>query len=112
MTYPKNTLPMKTITHYFLAFVAMLCCSQVKSQDIHFSQMFETPLLRNPALAGIFSGDIRAQSVYRSQYNAVAHAYQTVSANVEYKMLLTKDDFLTMGGQVLYDKAGAVSLTS
>lgn len=103
---------MKPITNYLLACVAMLYCNQVKSQDIHFSQMFETPLLRNPALAGIFSGDVRAQTVFRSQYNAVAHAYQTVSANVEYKMLLTKDDFLTMGAQVLYDKAGAVAMTS
>lgn len=90
----------------------MLCYRQAGAQDIHFSQMFETPLLRNPALAGIFSGDVRVQSVYRSQYNAVAHAYHTASANVEYKMLVTKDDYLTMGAQVLYDKAGAVSLTS
>ena len=103
---------MKQITHIFLAVVALLCSGQVTSQDIHFSQMFETPLLRNPALAGIFSGDVRAQAVFRSQYNAVAHAYQTTSANVEYKMLLSKDDYLTMGAQVLYDKAGAVSLTS
>jgi len=26
------------------------------AQDIHFSQFFETPLLRNPALAGILPG--------------------------------------------------------
>jgi type IX secretion system PorP/SprF family membrane protein len=99
-------------------FYTLLCCfillsgKEAKAQDIHFSQMFETPLLRNPALAGIFSGDIRVQSVYRSQYNAVSHAYQTTSANIEYKMLVTKDDYLTMGAQVLYDKAGTVSLTS
>lgn len=96
-----------------LSFVlALLLNYSAQSQDIHFSQMFETPLLRNPALAGIFSGDVRAQAVYRTQYNAVAHAYQTASANVEYKMLITKDDYLTIGGQLLYDKAGTVSLTS
>lgn len=83
------------------------------SQDIHFSQMFETPLLRNPALAGIFSGDVRAQTVYRSQYNSVANAYMTTSANIEYKMPLGNgDDFITMGTQVLYDKAGTAALTS
>lgn len=103
---------MKTPIFYIAFMAAMLLCGKAHTQDIHFSQMFETPLLRNPALAGIFSGDVRAQAVYRSQYNAVAHAYQTGSANVEYKMLLTKDDFLTMGAQLLYDKAGAVSLTS
>ena len=33
--------------------------TKIDAQDIHFSQFFETPLLRNPALAGIFSGDVR-----------------------------------------------------
>jgi hypothetical protein len=28
------------------------------AQDIHFSQFFEAPLLRNPSLAGIFTGDV------------------------------------------------------
>ncbi|MCP9751205.1 PorP/SprF family type IX secretion system membrane protein [Ferruginibacter sp. HRS2-29] len=103
---------MKPIFYLFTCCAALLLCKEAKTQDIHFSQMFETPLLRNPALAGIFSGDIRVQTVYRSQYNAVSHAYQTTSANMEYKMLVTKDDYLTMGAQVLYDKAGTVSLTS
>lgn len=104
---------MKPIIHLLFFLTALLFCRQGNTQDIHFSQMFETPLLRNPALAGIFSGDLRVQSVFRSQYNAVAHAYQTGSANIEYKMLLGKnDDYLTMGAQVLYDRAGAVALTS
>jgi len=104
---------MKPILSCMLLLCSLLTSKTAKTQDIHFSQMFETPLLRNPALAGIFSGDLRIQSVYRSQYNAVAHAYQTGSANIEYKMLLGKsDDYLTMGAQVLYDKAGAVALTS
>ena len=91
----------------------VLLQATASGQDIHFSQMFETPLLRNPALAGIFSGDIRVQSVYRSQYNSVANAYQTTSANLEYKMPLgNTDDFLTIGGEVLYDKAGTVAMTA
>ncbi|RYE20154.1 MAG: type IX secretion system membrane protein PorP/SprF [Sphingobacteriales bacterium] len=104
---------MKPIFYTILLFTALQFSQQVTAQDIHFSQMFETPLLRNPALAGIFSGDIRVQSVYRSQYNAVAHAYQTGSANIEYKSLLGKsEDYLTIGAQVLYDRAGAVAMTS
>jgi type IX secretion system PorP/SprF family membrane protein len=98
---------MKPIFYSLFCVCALLLCKKTTAQDIHFSQMFETPLLRNPALAGLFSGDIRVQSVYRSQYNAVSHAYQTGSANIEYKMLLMKDDYLTIGGQVLYDKAGS-----
>ncbi len=83
------------------------------AQDIHFSQIFETPLLRNPALAGIFSGDVRIQSVYRSQWNSVTDAYKTVSLNGEYKIPVGKgDDYLTLGAQVLYDRAGTIALTS
>ena len=83
------------------------------TQDIHFSQFFETPLLRNPALAGIFSGDIRVQAVYRNQWNSVTTAYQTGSFNAEYKKPIGRgDDFITLGGEILYDKAGTVALQS
>ena len=83
------------------------------AQDIHFSQFHETPLYRNPALAGIVTGDIRVQAVYRTQWNAIANAYKTGSLNAEYKMPVgTSDDFLTLGGQVFYDQAGTASLTT
>lgn len=83
------------------------------SQDIHFSQFFEAPLLRNPSLAGIFTGDIRVQSVYRDQWNSVTTAYKTFSLNAEYKMPVGKgSDFVTTGLQVLHDRAGTVSWVS
>jgi type IX secretion system PorP/SprF family membrane protein len=83
------------------------------SQDIHFSQFFETPLLRNPSLAGIFTGDIRAQAVFRDQWNSVTNAYKTGSLNAEYKMHVGKSqDFVTAGIAILYDKAGTIGLTS
>jgi type IX secretion system PorP/SprF family membrane protein len=84
-----------------------------EAQDIHFSQFFETPLLRNPALAGIFSGDFRIQAVYRNQWNSVTVPYQTTSLNAEYKLPVGhSSDFLTIGGEILYDKAGTVALTA
>ena len=83
------------------------------SQDIHFSQFFETPLLRNPALAGIFKGDLRVQGVYRTQWGSVTVPYQTGSVNAEYKLPIgSTNDFLSVGGEVLYDKAGTVALTA
>lgn len=83
------------------------------AQDIHFSQFFEAPLLRNPSLAGIFTGDIRVQAVYRDQWTSVTNAYKTGSLNAEYKMPIGKaDDFITMGLQALYDRAGTIGWTS
>lgn len=82
------------------------------AQDIHFSQFFETPLLRNPGLAGIFTGDYRLQMVYRDQWRSVTDGYKTASLNGEYKLPVGKaDDFVTVGGQILFDRAGTAALT-
>ncbi len=97
----------------YIIVVVVMCAGNAWSQDIHFSQFFEAPLLRNPSLAGIFSGDIRVQGVYRDQWNSVTNAYRTGSLNAEYKMPIGKgDDFMTTGVQVLYDKAGTVGLNT
>ncbi len=100
----------------FFTLAALLCgmaLQQSKAQDVHFSQFFEAPLLRNPSLAGIFDGDVRVQGVYRSQWQSVTTPYVTQSVNAEYKMPVGQsNDFLTLGMQVLHDKAGTTALTT
>ncbi len=94
-------------------FPALLCMGKTIAQDVHFSQFFETPLLRNPALAGIFDGDTRIQGVYRSQWGSVTVPYTTGSFNAEYKKPVGKrNDYLTIGMEILYDKAGTSSFTT
>jgi type IX secretion system PorP/SprF family membrane protein len=96
-----------------LLLLLILAAGQVAAQDIHFSQFFETPLLRNPGLAGIFTGDYRVQMVYRDQWRSVTDGYKTGSLNGEFKLPIGKaDDFVTVGGQVLYDRAGSAALTT
>lgn len=90
----------------------LLPTSPLAAQDIHFSQFFEAPLYRNPALAGLVNGDIRVQTVYRSQWNSVANAYKTTSINAEYKMPASGNDYVTMAMQVFYDRAGTTNLTT
>ena len=88
-------------------------CLSVSGQDVHFSQFFEAPLWRNPSLAGIFTGDIRVQAVYRDQWNNVTKAYRTTSVNAEVKMPVgNMSDFVTLGLQLLQDRAGTVGLTT
>jgi type IX secretion system PorP/SprF family membrane protein len=104
----KRTINSKMV--WTILFVSLK--SIVHAQDIHFSQFFETPLLRNPALAGIYTGDIRLQMVYREQWGSVTDGYKTGSLNGEYKLPIGKaDDFITVGGQVLFDRAGTAALT-
>src|SRR5256885_816513 len=96
------------LTRTWLMFVlsgALYCLPvlPLKAQDIHFSQFFEAPLLRNPSLAGLFEGDFRTQAVYRDQWNSITpNSYRSASFNGEYKMPVGKgNDFLTMGAQLL-----------
>lgn len=107
----RNPNPIKKICVCLVLFAASF--SSATSQDLHFSQFYEAPLLRNPALAGIFTGDYRIQGVYRDQWNSLTNAYRTGSFNGEYKLPVGHtDDFLTLGMQILYDKAGSAGLTS
>jgi len=96
-----------------LAALLLLFSVVAEAQDLHFSQFYEAPLLRNPALAGLFEGDVRAQLVYRNQWGSVTTPYQTGSLNGEYKFAVGGDnDFMTAGLQVLWDRAGTVALNT
>jgi type IX secretion system PorP/SprF family membrane protein len=91
--------------YFMLAFAEVFC------QDIHLSQFFNTPLLRNPALAGVFNGDIRIQAVYRNQWQSIGFPYQTNALSGEYKFGVgTGDDFMTVGASAFYDEAGVMKL--
>lgn len=108
---------MKQLKGHILSLVicvwGILWTGMSHAQDIHFSQFFEAPLWRNPSLAGIFTGDVRVQAVYRDQWTSVTNAYKTGSLNAEYKVPIGKaNDFMTMGLQALYDRAGTVSWVS
>jgi type IX secretion system PorP/SprF family membrane protein len=84
------------------------------AQDIHFSQIMESSLLRNPALAGLYKGDVRVQTVQRNQWNSVTIPYVTTSLNAEFKLMASQytDDYVTFGIQGLYDKAGTTNFKS
>src|SRR6478752_4595899 len=103
---------MKTTLYKLILLSCIVVTNVASAQDIHFSQFFETPLLRNPALAGIFTGDVRVQAVYRDQWNSVTSGYRTGSLSGEYKMAVGKgDDYVTWEMQLFYDRAGTVSYT-
>ncbi len=80
----------------------------VNSQDINFSQFYELPLLRNPALAGTFRGDIRITTAYRNQWNSVTVPYKTQALGAEMKLGISQnsDDYLSLGVQITNDVAG------
>ncbi|MEN9684985.1 MAG: hypothetical protein RLZZ28_771 [Bacteroidota bacterium] len=101
---------MKKYLHLFVA-VLLLNSFVSKAQDYTFSQFYEQPLLRNPALAGLFNGDIRVSMAYRNQWGAITVPYRTSSLSVEHKIPVGKhDDILTIGSQMSMDAAGDIQL--
>lgn len=82
-----------------------------RSQDFTFSQFYEQPLLRNPALAGVFRGDLRVSAAHRNQWGSVTVPFKTTAVSVESKFPLgSSDDFLTAGVQMSGDIAGDIRL--
>lgn len=86
------------------------------AQDIHFSQFYEAPMLRNPALTGIFEGDYRVSVLYRNQWSSISKPFQTALLHGEARMPVRtsgdKSDFVSGGIAAWYDKAGSVGLNN
>lgn len=78
--------------------------------DIHFSQFYETSILRNPALTGVFADDYKIGAYYRNQWSSISNPYSTflVSAETHIQVKETSEDFLSFGLLSYYDKAGSI----
>lgn len=90
----------------------MLSSAVSKAQDIHFSQFYETSILRNPSLTGLFNDDYKVGLMYRNQWSSISAPFQTAMANGEVKLPLTEEgkDFIGFGLLGFYDKTGTVNL--
>ncbi len=66
--------------------------------DIHFSQFYETSILRNPALTGVFADDYKFGAYYRNQWNTISNPFQTglVSAETHAPVSHMNNDFLVL----------------
>lgn len=84
---------------------------RIHAQDLTFSQFYEQPLLRNPALSGVFTGDMRVSMAFRDQWASVTVPYRTTALSVEYKLPNSKNnDVFTLGSQMTVDAAGDIRL--
>lgn len=86
----------------------------VMAQDIHYSQMYSTPLYVNPALTGNHECDVRVGLNYRQQAASFTTPFTTYTAWADAKLtpnFLGKRSWLGIGGHMYYDNAGEGSLT-
>ncbi len=95
-----------------LAIFVLTSSVQTKAQDIHFSQICETPLLINPANTGFFPGYFRSSLAYRNQWQAMGKAFQTSLLSVDAGLFKSKrrPAFLGVGFVLYRDVAGAAKL--
>ena len=78
------------------------------SQDIHFSQLTQSPLLLNPGATGMTDGSFRASLDYKSQWASMGSPYKTMLASFDMPLLASKKKvgYLGLGGYFYSDKAG------
>lgn len=97
--------------------VICVCCTVFwnpgTAQDIHFSQFYETPLLINPALTGVFNGDMRALLNYKDQWRSFGAPYKTYALSYDMALLKRKWDknYLGAGLFAFHDRAGNSKLS-
>jgi type IX secretion system PorP/SprF family membrane protein len=113
----KFTFPEHTAMSFVRHFLAVLCFAilpvLICAQDFHYSQFYNAPLHLNPALTGVFSGDVRIMGNYKSQWTDVPVDYKTVTLAIDKKFLknLNQNGFFSGGLAFNYDRAGDSKLT-
>lgn len=91
--------------------IALSAATQVYAQaDIHFSQFYETSILRNPSLTGIFTNDYKVGAYYRNQWSSISNPYITTLVYAEVRMPVghVSDDYISLGFLGYSDKAGSI----
>ncbi|MBI5916572.1 MAG: PorP/SprF family type IX secretion system membrane protein [Bacteroidetes bacterium] len=94
---------------FFVATVMLTVSLQASGQDIHFSQFNNAPANLNPALTGVFAGDLRFIGNYRNQWASVPVDYRTLSGAFDakfYHKVFGKNGYLGYGLVFNNDVAG------
>lgn len=93
----------------FLWLLVLLISPLVKGQDIHYSQMFATPLYVNPAFTGNHDCDYRAAVNYRQQAASFTIPFTTYTAWGDtrfFPKFTGRRGWFGLGAHLYYDNAG------
>jgi len=85
------------------------------SQDLHFSQFFNSPLSTNPANTGFIpNSDYRVGANHRDQWSTIPVPYKTTSiwADAQFMREKIPGGWFGLGGLILQDVAGTGALKS
>ena len=95
------------ITLFSIGILSTAC-----AQDVHFTMWDAMPITTNPALTGVFDGDIRGAINYRSQWGSIGNPYKTYSIMLDGGLLKNswRSGYLGAGLNIYKDVAGTSSL--
>ncbi|MCO5946268.1 PorP/SprF family type IX secretion system membrane protein [Mucilaginibacter flavidus] len=69
----------------FISVILMAVGSAKGQIDPHFSQYYAYPLWLNPALTGVFDGDLRINANAKNQWNAIPGGFKTGGISMDFK---------------------------
>ena len=105
-----------SIKRFASAILILLLFQQSYSQDLHFSQWFNSPLTTNPANTGFIpDADYRLGANYRNQWsNIMSLPYKTMSIWGDAQVFRDRIEsgWVGVGGAIIRDVAGSGQLTS
>jgi type IX secretion system PorP/SprF family membrane protein len=103
---------MKSLKNKLPVLLLLLACVPAAAQDIHFSQFYESSVLRNPALIGLMQEDYKVVVSHRNQWSSVAKPFKTSLISAEAHFPVGRDgvDYISVGLAGYSDKAGRISL--
>lgn len=98
----------------FLLSILLLSLAKAKAQDVHFSQFYETAILRNPSLIGIYSEDFKISGQTRNQWTNIGRGFRTGQLSAEMRLPIGRQgiDFISFGLLGYSDKAGTIAFNT
>ena len=93
---------------FILFILSIVLIGPVQSQDPYFSQFYNSSLVENPALTGVFNGQYRFTTLYRDQWFTIdkSNPINTFHASSEFRYNVLSKDYAALGLDLNYDIAG------
>ena len=93
----------KNLKPVLLLMLVIASMKSVNAQvDPHFTQYYVYPSWLNPALTGIFDGDVRVSGIYRNQWGNISSPFSTPGVSLDFN----SSKNMNFGVSALQQKAG------
>ena len=105
---PRTTLPSGVTSLVATLAILVAGLGAAHAQDPVFSQYTAAPVYTNPALVGLFEGEVRVVANYREQWSSVlgSEAIRTYAASGELRFNMGGRDYLALAANALQDNGG------